>query len=511
MTVGVCDAVHILTIAYRRLAEGMTQEDAIASALGHSGLPVVMTSVTTAGGLLSFSVAELAPISHLGVIAPIGVMLAMLYTLLLLPALLAVVPLGTRPHSRAMAAGGRTDRVLARIGDVATAHPWRILGGTAVVLAIGLGGVLRVYFAQDGMKWFPEDDPLRIAFGVLDEEFKGAGMLEVLIDTGRENGLHEPETLERIERAMRHSETLRVGDHPVSKATSIVDVVKETHKALNENRPNYYVLPQDRQLIAQELLLFENSGSDDLEQVTDSQFSVARLSIRTRWVDAMVYPAFLDKIEADLREILGPDVDLELTGGSVLFSRTFKAVIISMTRSYVIALIIITPLMILLIGNLRLGLYSMVPNLIPVFLVLGLMGWTQIPLDATTLLMGGVVIGLAVDDTIHFMYKFTRYFEDTADARLAVRRTLETTGTALLFTSLVLSLGFSVFLFAYMVNAAWFGVLASFAAITAFLADVLVAPAIMVLVTRRRGGRAGASSLPRPSLAADLDRVGQAR
>ena len=511
LTVGVCDAVHILVIAYRRLAEGMKKADAIASALGHSGLAVVMTSVTTAGGLLSFSVAELAPISHVGVIAPIGIMLAMAYTLLLLPALLAVLPLSTRSHSWAMAGGGRLDRLLARVGDIATTHPWKILAGTACVLVIGLNGVLRVYFANDPMKWFPETDPLRIAVELFDREFKGAATLEVLIDTGRENGLYEPETLERIEQAMRHSETLSVGSRSVSKAVSIVDVVKETHQALNENQPDYYVLPGDRQLIAQELLLFENSGSDDLEQVTDSQFSVARVSIRTPWVDDMLYPAFLDRIEADFREILGEGLEFELTGGPVLFSRTFKAVIISMTRSYVIALLIITPLMILLIGNLRRGLYAMLPNLIPVFLVLALMGWLQIPLDMTSLLMGGVILGLAVDDTIHFMHKFNRYFEDTGDARLAVRRTLETTGSALLFTSLVLSLGFSVFLFAYMVNIAWFGVLGSSAAVIAFLADVLVAPALMVLVTRGRGGLADASLVPPAGVLADAERVRQAR
>ena len=498
MAVGVCDSVHILAIAYRRMAEGAGKEDAIVIALGHSGLAVVMTSLTTAGGLLSFSVAELAPISQLGVIAPIGIMLAMLYTLLLLPALLAVLPLAMAPDSPAMTARRRLDRFLVKVGDLATSHPWRVLAGTALILMLSLGGVLQVYFAQDGMRWFPDEDPLRTAVDILDHEFKGAGTLEVLIDTGRENGLHEPEMLKRLERAMRHSETLTVGAHRVDKAVSIVDVVKEIHQALNENRSDHYVLPQDRRLIAQELLLFENSGSDDLEEVTDSQFSLARLSIRTPWVDAMIFPPFLDELEVDLREIMGDELDIQLTGGPVLFSRTFRAVIISMTRSYVIALLIITPLMILLIGNLRRGLYGMLPNLIPVFLVLGLMGWLQIPLDASTLLIGGIVLGLAVDDTIHFMHKFNHYFEDTQDACVAVRQTLETTGSALLFTSLVLFFGFSVLLFSYMLNLFWFGLLVGFATITAFLADVLVAPALMVLITRpgHRAPAAGTAAFP---------------
>ena len=139
--------------------------------------------------------------------------------------------------------------------------------------------------------------------------------------------------------------------------------------------------------------------------------------------------------------------------------------------------------MVALIGDLRRGLLAMIPNLVPIYLVLALMGWAGIPLDASTLLIGGVVIGLAVDDTIRFMHRWSRYYEDTGDARRAVRETLATTGAALLFTSLVLLGGFAAMLCAYMQNSFWFGLLAGTATIVAFLADVLLAPALMVLVS----------------------------
>jgi len=114
-------------------------------------------------------------------------------------------------------------------------------------------------------------------------------------------------------------------------------------------------------------------------------------------------------------------------------------------------------------------------------MMLGLMGWLDIPLDNSSLLIGCIVIGLAVDDTIHFMHKFHRYYEQTADARFAVRRTLETTGAALLFTSLILASGFAVMMFAYMDNTTDIGMLTSFATLSAFFADVLISPALMVL------------------------------
>jgi predicted RND superfamily exporter protein len=152
-----------------------------------------------------------------------------------------------------------------------------------------------------------------------------------------------------------------------------------------------------------------------------------------------------------------------------------------MARSYALALVIITPLMILLIGNLKRGLLSMIPNLVPIWLTLGLMGFLDIAIDNSTLLIGCILIGLAVDDTIHFMHKFQHYYGQLGDVERAVHETLTTTGAALLFTTLVLASGFSVMMLSYMNNSIEFGQLATFAAIAAFMADILISPALMKL------------------------------
>jgi predicted RND superfamily exporter protein len=500
MVVGLCDSVHLLTIFFRRLGEGDARDEAIARSLGHSGLAVVMTSVTTAAGLLSFRFAELAPIAQLGTLAPTGVMLAMVYSLALLPALLAVTRLDPMAGRRGRRVRARCDRVMARAGDLACRHPWRVVAVTLLLVLAGIPGFRALHFSHDSMRWFPEDDPLRVALELVNQEFRGASSLEVVVDTGRENGLYEPDVLERIERVMRHSLTLSVDGSRVGKATSIVDVVKETHQALNENRSAFYALPAERELIAQELLLFENSGSDDLEELTDSRFQTARVTIRTRWVDAMLFPPFLEEVEDSFRDILGDGIGFELTGGAVLFTRVFEGLIYTMARSYVFALAVITPLMVLLIGSPTRGLVAMIPNLIPIYAVLAFMGWADIPLDASTLLIGGIIIGLAVDDTIHFMHKFGTYYQRFGDARRAVHETLVTTGSALLFTSVVLFCGNGVFWAAYMRNTLWFGTLVVVGVAVAFLADILLGPALMVLVTRRRGGQAPSGPFERSSI-----------
>jgi len=485
IVVGICDSIHILVIVYRQLDAGMSRDEAIVHALEHSGLAVVMTSLTTAAGLASFSVAKLEPVSHLGTVAPIGVILAGVYSLLLLPALLAVTPL-KRKQAGSDAGLALAGRVLGRVADFVIARPVPVLAVWAVVGLVAIPGLFAVQFSHDAIRWFPKEDPLRVASDLIDRNFGGSGGIEVVIQTGKENGLHAPDVMQRIENAMRVSETVHLDHRPVSRAYSIVDIVKETHQALNENRPEFYAIPGQRALLSQELLLFENGGAEHLEKVTDSQFSEARMTVRTPWVDAMVLPDFLERLSPRLEEQLGPDLDFVLTGGGVIFTRIFKNVIETMARSYAFALLIIAPLMVLLIGDFKRGVFAMIPNLAPVILVIAFMGYADIPLDMTSLLIGGVVIGVAVDDTIHFMHKFNRYYEEKQAPGPAVHETLVTTGSALLFTSLVLGLGFSVFLAAYMVNIAWFGALLTLSVVIAFLADVTLAPALMMWVAKDR-------------------------
>ena len=121
--------------------------------------------------------------------------------------------------------------------------------------------------------------PAKIAAKKLDEKFGGSIALELLVDTGRTNGLHEPEVLQAMDRARHTATGLQVGDIIAGKSISLVDIVKEIHQALNEGRPEARVIPDDRALISQELILFENAGSDDLEKVVDSDFSVGRFSM----------------------------------------------------------------------------------------------------------------------------------------------------------------------------------------------------------------------------------------
>ena len=505
LTVGVCDAVHILTLVYRRRAEGAEKFDAIASALGHSALAVVMTSVTTAAGMSSFITSDMEAIVHLGILAPIGVMLALVYTVTLLPALLAVFPLpvprerGSQARGSAVRSAGPVilEKAIVAAGSFALRHPARVLLPASLIVVLLVLGALQVRFSHDGLSWFPEDDAIVRDFKKIDSALGGAVSLDILIDSREAGGIYEPWLLQAIERITIEAPAIPAEPVFIKKSTSIVDIVKETHQALNEGRPEMRIIPETRQAVAQELLLFESSGSDDTEDFVDTEFRKARVNLRVPFVNALLFPKVLDDIDALVAKRLDGRADHEITGLMTLLARIFTAVIDSMARSYTYALLVITPLMMLLLGSLRRGLVSMVPNLFPVLSVVGVMGWLDLALDSTTMMVGAMVIGIAVDDTIHFMHKFQYYFSSSGDLEGAVEETLRTTGSALLFTSLVLAGGFAIFSLGGMTNMRIFGSMAAMATLVAFFADILLTPALLALV---EGARRRKASTEAPAL-----------
>ena len=485
LAVGVGTSVHILAIFFQRLQKTNDKEEAIAYALGHSGLAVVMTNVTTACGLMSFATAEVAPVADLGLFAGIGVLLTFINTLVLLPAVLALVPVSAKRLNGRPSKSSVMDRFLSGIGHFSTTHPVPILIVSSLIVGLSIFAALQIRFSHDVLKWFPEKNEIRRATEKIDHELRGTLNLEVIIDAGNENELYNPALLKRIDKAAADTESLEFEEVFVGKAWSLATILKEINQALNENRSDYYRIPSNRDLIAQEFLLFENSGSDDLEDVVDSQFSKARFTIKGPFKDAVKYNRLIDTVNRYFDENF-PGETITLTGLMVLMSRTVNNAIISMTRSYVIALVVITVLMIILIGRFRIGLLSMIPNLAPILIMLGIIGATPFKMDLFTMMVASIAIGLAVDDTIHFMHNFRRYYEQSGDPKQAVYETLHTTGRAMLVTTIVLSIGFFIFVFASMNNLFAFGLLTAFTILMALAADYLLAPALMVLVNRPR-------------------------
>lgn len=479
LAVGTCDAIHILANFYRHIDAGEQRSTAIARALQHSGLPIVMTSTTTAAGLLCFSGAGILPVSDLGKIAPIGIAMALFFSLTLLPAILAIWP-----HAAAnkTPSSSRLRATVLWFGEVGIRHPYFVLGATAVVALGAMHMATRLHLGLDTVGWIPEDDPVRIAAQLLEQKLDGIAPVEVLVDSYRDNGLQDPQLLAQLDAASRALESLSVDGIQGTRPFSIADIVKETHRALNEDQPSYYRIPADRATIAQELLLFANSGSEQIERVVTADFRRARISIQLPLVDSMRYPAYFAQLEQTLQGVLGEELSVSVTGTAALASRTFEQVLRSLLTSYAWALLMIMPMLVFMVGGLRRGLIAMIPNLLPVLVVLGFMGWADIAINPITILAGTVIIGLAVDDTIHFMNGWSHYRSTGLNTSSAIRETLSTTGIALLTTSVALGGCFATYVSGDMLAFPQLGKILTLGAGSALVADILVAPALLTLL-----------------------------
>ena len=488
LAVGVGASVHILAIFYKHYDQNQNDDkkqakaDSIAYTLEHSGFAVIVTSLTTAAGMASFSTSEVAPVADLGIYAAAGVLISLLFTIILLPAMLVATPVKAKSVNRDDEHHDFMDKALTAIAHFSQDHAKKIVIFSLLFMAVTIGLATQVRYSHNPLEWFPEDHPTRVATEVIDKEMKGSISLELIIDSGKENGLYDIDLLKGIESLTQYAETINTDTYFVGKAVSVVDVLKEIHKALNENRPEFSGLADNSNLISQEILLFENSGSDDLEDFVDSQFSKARITIKVPWIDSFQYKGLLDSITNKLDESFDDSVKVTTTGMIPMLAETTRAAVESSGKSYLIAFAIISLMMILLLSSIKLGLISMIPNLFPIFFILSVMVILKLPLDLFTMLIGAIVIGIAVDDIVHFMHNFRRYHMEGMETRQAVVATLTSTGRAMSITTIVLSVGFVLYIFASMNNLFLFGLLTSIAFVVALISVMLLTPALMAMI-----------------------------
>ena len=480
LAVSVGATVHILSIFFDAFNKTGNKKEAMSYTLRHSGLAIAMTSVTTAIGVGSFSGSEVAPISDLGIFASFGVMVSLLLTLTLLPALLSLTKLKPKPKKDI----GKFDELMGILALFPIKYYKGILMGSAVLVVSALIASSQITLSHDPLYWFQADNENRVSTEVIDAKMNGTVTIEAIVDTGKENGWNDPIRLQKLNEMSTRMEAYVDKYTHVGKVVSLATIVKETNRALHENKEEAYIIPKDEKLVSQELLLFENSGSDDLEDVVDSQFSKARITIKLPWTDAVKAVKVLNYVKDEISKTF-PNDKVESTGMIPLLINTFANAVNSSVTSYLIAFVLISFMMMLILGSARMGLLSMIPNLAPIIVGLLLMYMANIPLDMFTLLIGSIAIGLAVDDTIHFLHNFRRYYLQSGDEAKAIQQTFYTTGKAMVITTIVLSLGFYAYLMAEMISVQNFGLLTGSVIIMALLSDLLLAPALMMLVAKR--------------------------
>jgi predicted RND superfamily exporter protein len=490
LAVGVGDCVHILTLFFQRFDQNGDKEEAIVYALNHCGLAIVMTTLTTAAGLGSFAAAQVTPIAHIGIFGSAGVLAAFVYTVLLLPPLLRLLPLKIRAMRSQPSAPGISDRFLDWAAKTSVQRA-RWIVATGIILAVVTTiGVFKIRFVHHPIKWLPPNRPERVAAEKIDRRLNGSVVLEVIVDTQRPYGILEPAVVKKLDHLSTDIMNMREGELRAGKIYSIADLVKSVHRALNDNQPEFYTLPETQLLIPLGLSILAGAGPDNFRSngfrnVADSHFKKARFTIQAPWENALVYARFIRQVENRFQNAFGENAAVTVTGQMSLFARTITSAMRATARSYLIAAVVITGLMFLMLGGRLIGWLSLIPNLTPILMMMGLIGWFHVRLDLFSLTMGSIAVGLVVDDTIHFMNAFRDYYAGTGSVTGAIRHTFHTTGRALIVTTLVISSAAFVFVFSELRAMGVFGSLIGLTLLAALAADLFFLPALLSLTLGR--------------------------
>ena len=483
LSVCVGDSVHLLTIFYRHYDEGDDKIHALAKSREHTGLAILFTSVTTAAGLISFAASELTMVAALGIYSALGSLVAFLLTITILPCMIALCPIKRRALQRQEGTG--MNRFLAWSAWFSVRHAKVIVLAGVLLLAGSLTIASQLKFSHYPLAWLPQDNPFTVSLRKYEERMGSTTSIEVLFDTGKDRGILNPAFLRAMDEVQKDVVNWDTEHYQIAKAISITNIIKETNRALHDNDESHYAIPNDPKLISQELFMVEMDEPDDLYNVVDQDYRVARMTITSTWFDGVHMRPLLEKLEARLNTAMAPhNVTFSFTGLAPIMGVTFGKMLISTAESYGIAAISITLMMVLLIGSVKLGLLSMIPSLLPILIVLAIIQLLGIPLDMLTMLIGSIAIGLTVDDNIHFMHGFRKLYLKTGDPVYAVERTMMSTGRAMLITSIVLSLGFLVYTQASMTVMVGFGVITAGCIFLALIASYLVGPALMVLTNK---------------------------
>jgi len=266
----------------------------------------------------------------------------------------------------------------------------------------------------------------------------------------------------------------------VKKTYSIVDILKDINRSFHEGDPSYQALPETRELVAQYLLLYEMSGGEETEEYVSSDYSRANLELRCKWTESSRLARMAEELDGYLERHPLQRATTSATGMGSLWLELMHYITQSQIRGFGLAFVAIAAMMCLLFRSFETGILSMVPKLLPVMLILGVMGWLEIPLDYVKLLIAPVAIGISVDDTIHHVTRFRLEFQRCGEYREALRLSMTDVGRALFITSAALVLGFLTFLFSVMDSQTTFGALLASTIVVALLADFFLMPALMM-------------------------------
>lgn len=481
LTLAIADSIHILITLRGLMQQGMDKHKALVESVRLNFMAVSITSITTIVGFLALNFSDSPPFNHLGNMTAVGIAAAWALSLFLLPALISLLPLTVKPANHAISARS----LYIRMADFVVQRPNKIIlimGSLTVILS---ACAFTNQLNDQWTKYFDRSIQFRNDTDFAIQYLGGFYPIEFSVNAAQAGGISDPEYLQKLDEFV---DWLRA--HPdVEHVFSLTDIMKRLNKNMHADDDDYYRLPDQHDLSAQYLLLYELSlpYGLDLNDRINIDKSATRITATLGDVDTIQTRNFMHEAETWLRDHAPQYMWAKATGATQMFSYISKRNIESMLKGNVIAVSLIALILMLALRSWRLGLLSLIPNAVPVLVTLGIWALTVGMVGMPVAIITVTSLGIVVDDTVHLLTKYLRaYREQGMSQHDSIRYSMNTIGRAVTINTVILAAGFSILaMSSFKVNMET-GVLTAMAVIVALILDFLLLPALLCSLDKRK-------------------------
>ncbi len=482
----VADSIHVFSQYYTEQAgdPAASQATLVKRAMIAMWLPITLTTVTTAAGFFTlYLTSSMPPIQFFGIFGGLGVILAWFFSVTFLPAVLSLLkPKGSRAFSESTTTGStdQASRFMLRLGKTVLDHPKSTLAIYAGVALIATLGATKVSIDEIRIDNFQTDEAIYQADTAMNKAMDGVYHLDVLVETTTIEGLHQADHLNRIDRLQRFLES----QPGVGGTVSVVDYIKQMHRAVNENRESTYSIPEDSLLISQLFLLYSASADPtDFEEEVDGEYRQALVRAKIDNGSYKKNTPVVRAVEAYLQdEFNTPEITGTLTGRVNVDHYWIKEIGGSHAMSVAVAFLAVMLVVIVLFRSIVAGLITTLPVALAILVIYAWMGFSDVWLGVGTTMFASIAIGLCVDFTIHTVDRLRELVDsETTNVKESMLKLYPSTGRALFFNLAAIALGFGVLITSDVPPLNNFGTLVALAVVVAFLASLTLIPAAVYL------------------------------
>ena len=476
IAVGTAYCLHIVSEYLRCQQEAASPAEAVTRTYSNIALPTCLAVLTTAIGLGSLLVNRISAIQEFAIFSCFGIFSILIIVMTFLPAALSFISLPAKDSQKPMASTPLFDRFIEKIIDLNLNHQKIVLPVIGVVVLICLIGIFRMRVETNPVGYLKDGTPVKNNFNDIYQTLSGSFPINIVMGHSEGDYFEDPQHLADIARIQDFLVTLP----GVDKTVSFADYLKLVNYVLNHFEPKYYTLPEE----AFEVRMVMNNyttilGEDMLNRFINSDFSKTNIVLLTHISSSQEFLNIRESTLAFVKQHFSKDLNWEVTGLGMVIADSSHQLTIGQVKSLSITMILVFGIMFVLFLSSKVGFIAIIPNLFPIIINFGIMGWLGIELSMVTSLIASIAIGLAVDDTIHYLARYNHEFRKDLDDERATRDTLYHVGRPITFTTITICVGFSVLIFSSFKPTAIFGVLMVITSLSALIGDLILLPSLI--------------------------------